>query len=170
MIKPGVYKELSFNQTFFCFEINPPDYITVWREDANGKETDNGWWRMEITSKKFHWLVDQWNNGNIKKVYPHWWEQPDSRKEHINNLLQLNHEELTEVFNYYAYVIPQREWCCSDVNFMREDYRPIWQNHKVIGYTIMSRERADEYNGQPDAQTYYGLTMEEWVERNLKGA
>ena len=167
MIKAGTYKDPSFNQTMFCFEISPPDYIKVWREDMNGNEDDE-WWRQNITPKKFHWLVDEWNKGNIAKVYPRWWETVDTRKHHINSLLQLDYDELIEVINYYAYMVPQAKWCCPDEEFMKENYRPIWQNHKIIGYTIMSRERADEYNAKPDADYYYGFTDEEVFERNLR--
>lgn len=108
MIRQGIYKEPSFNQTMFCYEINPPDYIKIWREDIDGNIDD--WWTQNINPKMFHWLVDEWNRGDIRETYPHWWEKVDTRKEHINSLLQLNHEELMEVFNYYAYVTPQSKW------------------------------------------------------------
>lgn len=109
MIKAGVYKHESFNQTMFCYEISPPDYIRIWREDMKGNEDDT-WWRLNISPQRFHWLVDEWNNGNIAKEYPHWWEQIDTRQKHINSLLQLSEKELEEVFNYVALILPHREW------------------------------------------------------------
>lgn len=165
-IKMGVYKEPSFNQTTFCYEITPPDTIRIWRENPNG-EIDE-WWTQTISPKKFHWLVDEYNKGNVHKIYPHWWEKVDTRPAHINSLLQLTHEGLIEVFNYYGYILPHNSWNIDDEHFLLEDYRPIWKEHKIIGYTIMSRERANEYNAQEDATCYYGFTDEEIIERNLR--
>lgn len=112
MIKPGIYKFESTNQRMFCYEINPPDIIKTWFEDKEGNHDteDDNWWDMDILPRRFHWLVDEWNNGNIKRYYPHWWKKVDTRKEHINNLLQLSHEELHEVMNYAASVFPHKEW------------------------------------------------------------
>jgi hypothetical protein len=83
-------------------------YYKLQHEDCDTE--DDNWWDMDILPRRFHWLVDEWNNGNIKRYYPHWWEEVDTRKEHINNLLQLSHEELHEVMNYVADVFPHKEW------------------------------------------------------------
>ena len=109
MIKAGIYKQAATNQRTFCIDVNPPDIIKTWFEEPNGKPQDH-WWDVEITPTKFHWLVEQWSKGNVAKVYPHWWEKVDSRKAHINSLLQLSMEELYEVLNYYCYVLQQRCW------------------------------------------------------------
>lgn len=108
-MKPNkTYKLESFNQTLFCFEITLPDYIKVWREDFDGKVDD--WWTMNITPERFHWLVDEWNNGNIAKYYPHWWQEIDTRKKHITNLIQLDLSEFEEALDYFASILPHKEW------------------------------------------------------------
>ena len=108
MIKAGTYKHESCNQRMFCYEVCPPDTIKTWFEDKEGNHDTyrDNWWDLDITPQKFHWLVDQWNEGNVAKVYSHWWEKVDSRKPHINSLLQLSHEELEEVMNFAAFVWP----------------------------------------------------------------
>lgn len=123
MIKPGIYKEPSYNQRTFCIEINPPDYIRTWFEEPSGAPQEH-WWDVDITPTKFHWLVEQWNKGNIAKCYPHWWEKEDSRKGHINSLLQLDKEELYEVLNYFTYVIQQKNWI-GEVSYEEMDHRAM---------------------------------------------
>lgn len=108
MIKPGLHKHESFNQTMFCFEVNPPDNIKIWREDMDGNV--DHWWDQEITPVKYHWLVSKWNDGTIRKEYPRWWENIDTRPDHINNLIQLDMESFCEVLNYYAFITPHKEW------------------------------------------------------------
>ncbi|WP_298029645.1 hypothetical protein [uncultured Dysosmobacter sp.] len=39
--------------------------------------------------------------------------------------------------------------------------RPVWKNHKIIGYVTMSRAEADRLNASHVAQVYYGFTEEE---------
>lgn len=171
MIKAGVYRSLNFNQTIFCFEISPPDYIKTWLEDSEGNV--DHWFDMDITPQKFHWLVDEWNSGQIAKVYPHWWEKVDTRKNHINSLLQLNHEELTEVFNYIAAVLPHYRWT-TEVHF-NSDLRPLWYQGQILRFENISREKAELHNEKARQQKsrwnakLYGLTDDEYVAREKEG-
>lgn len=111
-IKEGIYKEEATNQRMFCVEVCPENIIKIWFEDMHGNHDteDNNWWDILITSKKFGWLVDEWNIGNIQKTYPHWWEKVDSRKEHIHSLLELDWDSFREVLNYAAYALPHSKW------------------------------------------------------------
>ena len=108
-IKEGIYKEESTNQRMFCVEICPENTVKTWFENKQG-EKDDAWWDMLISPQRFSWLVNEWNNGNIRKTYPHWWEKVDSRKEHINSLLQLDWDSFREVLNYAAYILPHSKW------------------------------------------------------------
>jgi hypothetical protein len=109
MIKPGLYHAASTNQRIFYVEIFCDSSIKTWYAEADGISKDP-WWDMDISSERATWLVGEWNNGNIKKAYPHWWEKVDSRKQHINSLFQLTFDQLQEVLNYAAYVLPHSEW------------------------------------------------------------
>ncbi len=109
LIKEGLYKEESTNQRMFCVEICPENTVKTWFEDMQG-EKDDAWWDMLILPQRFSWLVDEWNNGNIRKTYPHWREKVDSRKEHISSLLQLDWDSFREVLNYAAYILPHSKW------------------------------------------------------------
>lgn len=165
MLKVGIYKFPSTNQRTFCYEICPPDYIKIWYEEPNEAPQDH-WWDKEITPRKFHWLVDEYNAGYIAKLYPHWWEKVDTRKQHINSLLQLSHGELDEIFNYYSYVVPQSKWVGD--NFLIPDLRPVWKDHKIVSYKTMTREEADAYNALKDAECYIGFSDQEILERKHK--
>ena len=167
----GVYKEPSFNQTMFCYDIQPPDRIDIWREDSNGKRDE--WWDLEITPAKFHWLVNEWNNGHIRKVYPRWWEKVDTRKEHINSLLQLNHEELMEVFNYAAYIFPHYRW--KGELYLNSNLRPLWHRGEVVRFDEVTREDADKWNQSENTHNryhseryLYGLSDDEAIEKAIK--
>lgn len=157
MIKAGIYKEPSFNKRTFCVEVIPPDYIKVWYIEADGAEQEH-WWDIDITPQKFHWLVDEWNNGNIAKVYPHWWEKVDTRKKHINSLLQLDFDGLREVINYCAYVLPHYRWT-SDLH-LDDDLRPLFYRGEVIRFVNISKEDAIEHNHQERIAKKYKADME----------
>lgn len=165
----GTYKEPSFNQTMFCYDIQPPDRIDIWREDSDGKRDE--WWDIEITSTKFHWLVNEWNNGHVQKIY----EKIDTRKEHINSLLQLNYNELMEVFNYAAYVWPHYRW--KGELHLDSNTRPLWYRGHIIRYEEITREDADKWNQYEKthiryhSEKYlYGLTDTEAIEKAIKEA
>lgn len=171
MIKAGIYKEESTNQTMFCYEICPPDYIKVWKEDKEGSECDDGWWRCEITPQKFHWLVDEWNNGHIAKVYPHWWEDTDIRQTHINSLLQLSHDELMDAFNYFAYVLPHYRWTTE--LHLNSDLRPLWYRGKIVKFEETPHDEAMYHNAnEADKKVYdrylWGQTDSEAIAKTIK--
>ena len=162
MIKAGIYRHESFNQRIFCYEVLPPDTIRTWHEDMEGNHDtqDNNWWDLDITPQKFHWLVDQWNEGNVAKVYPHWWEKVDSRRTHINSLLQLSHEELEEVMNFAAFVWPHYRWTTE--LHLNDDLRPLWKQGKIIKEMICTRERAEIHNANEKAEKRFRADMELW--------
>lgn len=159
MIKAGVYRSPSYNQRTFCFEIMPPDEIKTWFEEPNDNPQDH-WWDEVITPQKFHWLVDEWNNGHIKKAYPHWWEKIDTRRGNINSLLQLNHEELSEVFNYHSFVLPQTKWT-QNINF-DPDYRPLYINGKIVKYGKISKKGAVQWNRREKEKKKYRADQKLW--------
>ena len=153
----GIYKEPSYNQRTFCMDVQPPDYIKTWFEEPNGEPQDH-WWDVEITPQKFHWLVGEWNNGNIAKVYPHWWEKVDTRNKHINSLLQLRNEDLTEVLNYFCMVMPHYRWTTE--LHMDDDLRPLYNKGKIIRFENVSKDVAIEHNKQERANKKYRADME----------
>lgn len=171
MIKAGLYKEPSYNQRTFCMEINPPDCIKTWFLEADGEARDS-WWDLEITPQKFHWLVDEWNKGNIAKVYPHWWEKVDSRKEHINSLLQLGGDELREVYNYAAIIWPHYRWT-TELQ-LNSNIRPLFCRGEIKRFVEISREDAMEHNRQEKItkkyrsdQELYGMSDSEFIADKL---
>lgn len=158
MIKQGIYKEPSTNQRTFCYEINPPDYIKVWFEEPNGKPQDH-WWDQEITPQKFHWLVDQWNDGNIEKVY-------GISARHINSLLQLEHNELLNVFNYFAYVLPHYRWT-TELQ-LGNNIRPLFRKGKILRFVNISEDAAIEHNKKDrnkriGEREMFGRTDDEYI-------
>ena len=160
MIKPGIYKHESFNQRMFCYEVIHPDTIRTWHEDMEGNHdtSNNNWWDLDITPQKFHWLVDQWNEGNVAKVYPHWWEKVDSRRSHINSLLQLSHEELEEVMNFAAFVWPHYRWTTElDLN---SNNRPLFYHGKIIQWIDCDYSTAVKHNRKEKANKRYRADMQ----------
>ncbi|MBP5324498.1 MAG: hypothetical protein J6Y86_03265 [Pseudobutyrivibrio sp.] len=173
MIKAGLYKEPSYNQRTFCIKINPPDNIKTWFIEADG-ETRDLWWDLDITPQKFHWLVDEWNKGNIAKVYPHWWEKVDSRKAHINSLLQLDGNELREVLNYASFIWPHYRWA-TELK-LDSNVRPLFFNGEIIRFVDISKEDAIEHNRQEKLakiyrsdQELYGKSDSEFIADELAG-
>ena len=104
MIKEGIYRTEATNQRTLCYQVRPPDSISIWFEEPNGQPQDH-WWDQEITPEKFKQLTDHYNRGLIHAEYEYMKPQ---RK--ITSLLQLSHEDLITVFNYHAYKWPHDEW------------------------------------------------------------
>lgn len=157
MIKAGIYKSPSCNQRTFCIGVNPPDIIKTWFEEPDDKPQDP-WWNVSITPQKFHWLVDEWNNGHIAEFYPHWWEKVDSRKEHINSLLQLSMEELEEALNYFCAVVPHYRW--ETELHLDDELRPVFCRGKIIRWEEVSKEDAIAHNQQERASKKYSTDKE----------
>ena len=116
LIKEGIYKEESTNQRMFCINVISKNMIKTWFEDMQGnKDTeDDNWWDMNIGPDRFKWLVDEWNKGKVKELYPHYWEKVDTRKAHITSLLQLDWDSFREVLNYAAYILPHSKWALEN--------------------------------------------------------
>lgn len=167
MIKAGIYKSPSYNQRTFCIEVNPPDIIKTWFEEPDDKPQEH-WWDVSITPQKFHWLVEEWNNGHIAEIYPHWWEKLDSRRGHINSLLQLSMEELEEVLNYFCLVIPHYRWTTE--LHLNDDLRPVFYRGEIIRWEEISEEEAIAHNQKERAnkkyranREMYGITDSEFI-------
>ena len=155
-MKMGTYKTESFNQTLFCYEINPPDHIKIWREDKEGNV--DHWWDQEITPLKFHWLVDEWNKGRIAATYPHWWENVDTRPKHINSLLQLSESEFLEALNYAAYILPHYKWTTElDLN---SNNRPLFYHGKIIQWINCDYSAAVKHNRKEKANKRFRADMQ----------
>lgn len=99
-MEKGIYKQESFNQTIFCFEIIGTNNIRVWREDKKGNV--DHWWDMNITPDRAEKLIADYNSAEPSERYS---------KENIKGTLDtLEKWQLINAIEYFANTRRRKDW------------------------------------------------------------